>query len=418
MTERRDAPKTAPGDDKPAAVERSEEPPGMMAYRPSRIAAEPPWYELFSRGARDWLRHNQKVREAVKNSLPELLSGSDILSKPSNNRTVFVPVRVLQHARFRLRDVDTESGAGQGKGEEGDVLRPADAQQGDPGSGEGGTGEGEYTFVVELKVDDILDWLWSELKLPDLKPKHSTTVDDPDLQREGWDRRGARSRLDRRRTLKEAVKRRAIQEEGATPFTNEDLRFRQLVKRRRPALNAVVVFALDVSGSMGELERKLAKMFFFFALQGIRRQYSKVETVFLAHTVEAWEFPEEQFFQVTGSGGTTSSSVFRLANEVLQNRYDPSRYNSYMFYASDGENASEDREAAMQALEELVGKLNYAGYTEVGRSGMRPHPTEINEMFQELDRRGFPCAAALVERQDDIWQAIRTFFQDQAEEAA
>ncbi|OGA92425.1 MAG: hypothetical protein A3G27_07790 [Betaproteobacteria bacterium RIFCSPLOWO2_12_FULL_66_14] len=384
----------------------------------SRIAAETPWYELFSRGARDWLRHNQKVREAVKSSLPELLSGSDILSKPSNNRTVLVPVRMLQHARFRLRAAETESGAGQGKGEQGDVLRPADAQQGEPGSGQGGTGEGEFTFVVELKVDDILDWLWSELKLPDLKPKHSASLDDPDLMREGWDKRGARSRLDRRRTLKEAVKRRAIQDGNATPFTNDDLRFRQLVKRRRPALNAVVVFALDVSGSMGELERRLAKLFFFFALQGIRRQYTKVETVFLAHTVEAWEFPEEQFFQVSGSGGTMSSTVFRLASEVLQARYDPSRYNAYLFYASDGENASEDREAAVQALEELAGKLNYAGYAEVGRSGMRPHPTEINEMFHELERKGFPAAAALVERQEDVWQAIRTFFQDQAEEAA
>jgi sporulation protein YhbH len=392
--------------------------PREAPMQPSRIAAETPWYELFSRGARDWLRHNQKVRQAVKASLPELLSGSDILSKPSNNRTVFVPVRMLQHARFRLRDADTESGAGQGKGEQGDVLRPADTQQGEPGSGQGGTGEGEFTFVVELKVDDILDWLWSELKLPDLKPKHSASVDDPELMREGWDKRGARSRLDRRRTVKEAVKRRTIQDENAAPFTNDDLRFRQLVKRRRPALNAVVVFALDVSGSMGELERKLAKMFFFFALQGIRRQYTKVETVFLAHTVEAWEFPEEQFFQVSGSGGTTASTVFKLASEVLQARYDPSRYNSYLFYASDGENASEDREPAMQSLEELAGKLNYAGYAEVGRSGMRPHPTEINEMFQELARRGHPAAAALVERQEDVWQAIRTFFRDQAEEAA
>jgi hypothetical protein len=391
--------------------------PGGAPSSPSRIAAETRLYELFSRGARDWLRHNQKVRDAVKASLPELLSGGDILTKPSNNKTVMVPVKMQQHARFRLRDADTESGAGQGKGEQGDVLRPADAQDGDPSSGQGGTGEGEYTFAVELKVDDILDWLWSELKLPELKPKTSASVDDPDMIREGWDKRGARSRLDRRRTVKEAVKRRAIQEEPK-PFTNEDLRYRQLVKRRRPALNAVVIFALDVSGSMGELERKLAKMFFYFALQGIRRQYAKVETVFLAHTVEAWEFPEEQFFKVTGSGGTTSSGVFRLASEVLQTRFDPSRYNSYLFYSSDGENASEDREPAMAALEALAAKVNYAGYAEVGRSGMRPHPTEIHEMFQELVRKGLPAAAALIERQEDIWQAIRTFFADQAQEAA
>ena len=68
-----------------------------------RIAAETPWYDLFSRGARDWLRHNQKVREAVRGKLPELLSGGDLITRP-DNRTVLVPVRLLEHSRFRLLD--------------------------------------------------------------------------------------------------------------------------------------------------------------------------------------------------------------------------------------------------------------------------------------------------------------------------
>src|SRR5579859_723837 len=88
----------------------------------TRIAAETPWYELFSRGARDWLRHNEKVKEAVTGNLPDLLSGPDLLSNPSG-RTVLVPVKLLEHARFRLRDPRTHTGAGQGKGEPGDVLR-------------------------------------------------------------------------------------------------------------------------------------------------------------------------------------------------------------------------------------------------------------------------------------------------------
>ena len=91
--------------------------------RPSRIAAETPWYDLFSRGARDWLRHNQKVREAVRGKLPELLSGGDLITRPEN-RTVLVPVRLLEHSRFRLLDPGAQGGAGQGKGEAGQVLRP------------------------------------------------------------------------------------------------------------------------------------------------------------------------------------------------------------------------------------------------------------------------------------------------------
>ncbi|HEX5611597.1 MAG TPA: DUF444 family protein [Burkholderiales bacterium] len=382
--------------------------------RPSRIAVETPWYELFSRGARDWLRHNQKVREAVRSKLPELLTGTDMISRPEN-RTVLVPVKMLEHARFRLMDSGGQTGAGQGKGEAGQVLRPGN-EEGDRAPGGAGTQDGEVSFVVELKVDEIVDWLWEELKLPDLKPKRNASLDEPDYVREGWDKRGAHSRLDRRRTVREAVKRRAIQEQPIA-FVNEDLRFRQLVKRATPAMNAAVVFVLDASGSMQEAERKLAKTFFFFALQGIRRQYPKVDTVFVAHTVDAWEFPEEQFFQVAGGGGTVASSAFRLAEKVFEERYDPSRYNGYLFYASDGENASEDREAAGSTLAELAGKLNYAGYVQTDGTSYRPSETQMIELFSDLEHKGLPVGAARLASMDDVWNAIRTFFRDQAEDS-
>lgn len=378
-----------------------------------RIAAETPWYELFSRGARDWLRHNQKVRAAVRESLPELLAGADLISRPGN-RTVAVPVKFLEHARFRLLDPDTHTGAGQGKGQPGDVLRPAREQGAEPG--QAGTGDGEIRFVVELKVDEIVDWLWEELKLPELKPKRAAALDDPDYIREGWDKRGARSRLDRRRTLKEAAKRHAVQSD-ALALVNEDLRFRQLHRRSRPATHAAVVFALDVSGSMDEAQRRLAKQFFFFALQGIRRQYTKVETLFLAHAAQAWEFDESQFFQASSSGGTIASSVARLALEVLQRRYDPSRYNAYFFYASDGENAAEDRDAARAALGELAQLLNYAGYVETGGgAAFRPRDTQLAELFGELKANRHPVGVSRLGSQEDIWRALREFFTEQAKD--
>ena len=95
---------------------------------------------------------------------------------------------------------------------------------------------------MELKIDDIVDWLWEELKLPNLKVK-SGAVRYDDYTREGWSRRGVRSRLDRRRSLKEALKRRAVQQQ-APPFTNDDLRYRQPALRRRPATESLSV--LDV----------------------------------------------------------------------------------------------------------------------------------------------------------------------------
>jgi uncharacterized sporulation protein YeaH/YhbH (DUF444 family) len=377
-----------------------------------RIAAETPWYELFSRGARDWLRHNQKVRAAVKESLPELLAGADLISRPGD-RTVAVPVKFLEHARFRLLDAQTQTGAGQGKGQPGDVLQPA-REEGDPQGRSGGTGAGEIRFVVELKIDEIVDWLWEELKLPELKPKRAATLDEPDYVREGWDKRGARSRLDRRRTLKEAAKRHAVQDD-AVAIINDDLRFRQLHRRAMPATNAAVIFALDVSGSMDEAQRRLAKQFFFFALQGIRRQYAKVETLFLAHAAQAWEFDESQFFQASSSGGTVSSSVARLALDVLQRRYDPSRYNGYFFYASDGENAAEDRDEARAALGELAGLVSYAGYVETGGgAAFRPRETQLAELFGELKAKGHPIGVSRLGSQEDVWRAISEFFTEQS----
>jgi hypothetical protein len=376
-----------------------------------RIAAETPWYDLFSRGARDWLRHNQKVREAVKNTLPEILSGEDLMTGPGKNRTVMVPVKFLEHSRFRLADPNSQQGAGQGKGQPGDVLQPG-REKGDAQSQSGGTENGEIRFVVEMKLEEIIDWIWEELKLPDLKPKRTATMDEPDYVREGWDRRGARSRLDRRRTLKEAVKRRAIQE-NPVPIVNDDLRFRQLVKRATPSMNAAVIFALDVSGSMDEAQRRLAKQFFFFALQGIRRQYSKVDTVFLAHAAQAWEFEESQFFQASSSGGTVSSCAFQLALEVMKTRYDPSRFNLDFFYASDGENAAEDREPAAAALRQLAAQTNYSGYVETGGvATFRPRETQVAEVFHELKAAGLPVGMSQLSSQDDVWRAIREFFKE------
>jgi len=382
------------------------------------ISTETPWYELFSRGSRDWLRHNQKVREAVQENLPNLVAGPDVITGPQD-RTVQVPVRLLEHARFRLADSSSQaySSAGQGQGKPGDVLRQAQPDMGGD-EGEGGDNDGEVKLLLEFKVEDIIDWLWEELQLPDLQPKRNTAVTDDEYVREGWDKHGARARLDRRRTVKEAVKRRATQEKLTAhpiPFTNEDLRFKQLVQRRKPATNAVVIFALDVSASMTDAERKLAKSFFFFVLQGIRRRYGKVETRFIAHTTQAWEFAEQEFFNVSGSGGTGASTAFKLALELIETEYDPSQYNGYLFYASDGENFTEDRPAASEYLSRLGKLLNYIGYVETVPGSPRTTETEMKMLCAEVERGGAPIGSSILARHEDVWKAIRQFFVQQAE---
>jgi sporulation protein YhbH len=372
------------------------------------------WYDLFSRGARDWLRHNDKVREAVQNHLPELIAGPDLITG-SQDRSVQVPVKLLEHARFKLAEGRTQTGAGQGQGNPGDVLQRGEPDQDDgDGSGAGGDEDGEVKLLLEFSIDDVMDWVWEELKLPDLKPKSNARIDQQELVREGWDKRGARSRLDRRRTVKEAIKRRAVQTDPV-PFTNDDLRFRQLVTRSRPSTSAVVFFVIDVSASMTQIERKLAKSFFFFALQGIRRKYAKVETRFIAHTTHAWEFGEADFFQVSGVGGTIASSAFRLALDLIRAELNPAQNNIYMFYASDGENFTEDRAAATQSLTELAGMLNYIGYIETLPGVPRSLETEMRRLCNELERRGLPVGSSVLSSSEDVWKALRKFFTEESD---
>jgi uncharacterized protein len=374
------------------------------------------WYDLFSRGARDWLRHNDKVRESVRQHLPELISGPDLITGPQD-RSVQVPVRLLEHARLRLAEGRTESGAGQGKGQPGDVLAPAQpGEDADSEPGEGGSEDGEVKLLIELSIDDVMDWVWEELRLPDLKPRPNASIDHQDLVREGWDKRGARSRLDRRRTVKEAIKRRAVQAD-AVPFTNEDLRFRQLVTRPRPSTSALIFFVIDVSASMTQIERRLAKSFFFFALQGVRRQYARVEARFIAHTTHAWEFNEAEFFQVSGIGGTIASSAFRLVRDAIRAGASAGQTNIYLFYASDGENFTEDRAAATQSLGELADMLNYIGYIETLPGVPRALETEMRRMCNELEARGLPVGSSVLAQTDDVWRALRRFFSEQSDQA-
>ena len=369
------------------------------------------WYDLFSRAARDWLRHNEKIREAVRSGLPDLISDSGILTG-SGGRTVQVPVRFLEHYRFTLAEPESRTGVGQGQGKPGDILRPGEQGRGRGGRKGSGEGGGGIEMIIELKVDDIVDWLWEELQLPNLRPK-TGKVEEDDYVRSGWDKRGARARLDRRRSLKEAIKRRNVAAEGPM-FTDDDLRYRQLVKKPRPSTDAALIMMLDVSSSMSDGDRKLAKTFFFWALQGLRRQYRNIDTCFIAHTTEAWEFNEEEFFQVAGQGGTVASRALVKAEEVIAERFNPDRYNIYLFYASDGENARTDEGPSMESLYRLAAIANFMGYVETGRGFNLPLETETGGQFQRLMAEGRAAAGYPLRDEGDIWKAIRSFFKQQA----
>jgi len=172
---------------------------------------------------------------------------------------------------------------------------------------------------------------------------------------------------------------------------------------------------MDVSSSMTERDRQLAKTFFFWVVQGLRRQYTHLEAVFVAHTVEAWEFAEREFFEVSGSGGTVASTAFRKVIEIAAQRYDPGRFNTYVFYASDGENFHNDREAAEAALAEVAKVANYVGYVETATGTQRSLESETGSLFDQLAAATGIAGRHALTTPESVWDAIRAFFSRRAE---
>ncbi|MDZ7811226.1 MAG: DUF444 family protein [Arhodomonas sp.] len=237
--------------------------------------------------------------------------------------------------------------------------------------------------------------------------------------REGWDRRGARSRLDRRRTMREAIKRRSATGPEAVPITNDDLRFRQLARRRQPSTNAVAFLLLDVSSSMDDHCRRLAKTFFFWALAG--------DPPPVLRGGDGVCSPHRGGLGVRGGGLLPGPWPRRHAQllgaaqgrrSVLEAALRPSpRYNCYLFYATDGHNFSEDRGRATEALMRLAPIMNFMGYVEVSHHGHRRLDTEVAGIWRELAAEGVPCGSYALSDDSDIWPAIRAFFTDQADAA-
>src|SRR5262249_29445004 len=149
---------------------------------------------------------------------------------------------------------------------------------------------------------------------------------------------------------------------------------------------------------------------FFWVVQGLRREYRSLETIFVAHTTEAWEFNEPDFFQVTGSGGTVSSTGFLKVREIMDERLNPGRSNIYLFYARERHKTLSDPPAAPSSLAAIAAAPCYPGYLEVASGVPQPLATEIGRLFTELSAAG--CAAGGYALKDfaDVWGAVNPFF--------
>ncbi|WP_126425407.1 sporulation protein YhbH [Brevibacillus marinus] len=380
----------------------------------SFVVSKEDW-SLHRKGQQDQTRHQEKVREAIRKNLPDLVSEESIIL--SNGRDVVkIPIRSLDEYRFRF-NYQKGQHAGQGKGgsKVGDVI----ASGGDPAQGPGaGTGAGDQPgadyYEAEITVEELEEILFAELELPNLEEKDKDEIIVEETRFNDIRKKGLMGNIDKKRTLLAAIRRNALAgyKDLELGISIDDLRFKTWEEVIKPHSNAVIIAMMDTSGSMGLFEKYIARSFFFWMLRFLRTKYEKVEIVFIAHHTEAKEVSEEAFFSKGESGGTICSSAYRKALEIIDERYPPSQYNIYPFHFSDGDNLTSDNERCVKLVKELMERCNMFGYGEVNQYNR--HSTLMSAYRHIREPKFMHC---VIREKGEVYKALKTFFGKKESEA-
>lgn len=360
-------------------------------------------WSLHRKGELDQLRHQERVREAIRENLSDLISEESIILN-RNGQKVKVPIRTLEEVRFRFnRDKQTHVGQGDGTARPGDVLGRAS-----PGTGQGpGAGDqpGEDVYEAEVSEEELAAIVFEGWELPDLKHKEQDQLPAARPVFDDIRKRGLMGNLDKKRTYLESLKR-SLREGSATPtFRPEDLRFKTWDEKELPQSKAAVFAMMDTSGSMGTFQKWMARAFFHWMVKFLKTRYPHVETVFLAHHTEAMQVTEEQFFHRVESGGTRCSSVYELALRLIETRYPAQRYNLYAYHFTDGDNLPSDNDPAVELTRRLIEKCNRVGYGEINPNA------RSNTLMQHMRSIQHPAfVTATFRSKEDIHPALKRFF--------
>ncbi len=368
-----------------------------------------PDWSLHRKGSIDQERHKEKIKEAIKKNLPEIVSEENIILSDGKS-IIKVPIRSLDEYRFRYDfGRQEQSGQGDGNSKVGDVI----AQDPRPGQGKGKKGEagrdpGQDYYEAEVSIDELAAIIFEDLGLPFLEEKKLAEMETESVRFTDVRKKGPMANLDKKRTILENIKRNAAK--GDPTFHDlktDDLRFKVWEPTIKYQSNAVVLAMMDVSGSMGEFEKYIARSFYFWMVRFLRTKYNNVKIVFISHHTEAKEVTEEEFFHKGESGGTQVSSAYELALEIIQARYNPQDWNIYPFHFSDGDNLPWDNEKCVQLVQKLMGMCNLFGYGEI-REGHYRSPSTLMSAYNKITDKKF--IAVTISDKKEVYPALRKFF--------
>ena len=373
-------------------------------------------WSLQRKGIVDQERHRERVRDAIKKNLGSIVSNEAIILS-DGKRTVKIPMRALDEYKFRFdRNKQKQVGQGDGKTRVGDVI----AQEGQKTRGQGkgdqaGNQTGGEYYEAEVNIDEIAALIFEDLRLPFLEEKAKKAVPSKATEFNEIRRTGVMANLDKRRMILENIKRNA-REDGRPRFRNvkkEDLRFKSWEDKMKYQSNAVVIAMMDVSGSMGEFKKYIARSFYFWMVRFLRTKYDNVEIVFISHHTEAREVNEEQFFTQGESGGTVVSSAYQLALDLIDARFPAADWNIYPFHFSDGDNYYSDNEEAVRLADRLIQTCNLFGYGEIGEEGSsnyRRSSGALLSIFKDRLKKRERFVGVRIDEKEDVYPALKQFF--------
>jgi uncharacterized sporulation protein YeaH/YhbH (DUF444 family) len=397
-------------------------------------------------------RYKQQIKQAVSDAISKR-SVTDI----DKGESVSIPGRDISEPFFHQGSGGHRERVHPGNDQfsEGDrIKRPLGGQGGGSGQGDASAdGEGEDEFVFSISKDEYLDLLFEDLELPNLRKNQLDKLVQYKNVRAGYRSEGVPSNIDIVRSLQGSLARRVAMTAGkkkqlqdieaqiaqleaapipdmhqllaltaqaealrrridAVPFIDSfDLRFRNFAKRPEPTSKAVMFCLMDVSGSMDQATKDMAKRFYILLYMFLSRSYKNVEVVYIRHHTQAKEVDEHEFFYSQETGGTIVSSALKLMAEVVKERYDPTEWNIYAAQASDGDNWADDSPQCAQLLsEQLLPLVRYYAYIEITQ---RPHQSlwvEYDKLLSQFDN----FAIQPIRQVSDIYPVFRELFKKQA----
>lgn len=318
-------------------------------------------FDLTRVGERAAARHKRRVLDALRDGASDLLLSEDVVTS-NGGKLVRVKVRVLETPTFRF-DYHDFVNVGIGDPEPGKVIHDENDEEGEgPGSGAGNGGKSEYD--VEMTMDDLIELLMEAWELPNLEAKKRNEIVTEDYNFTDISRKGPRSRVHKKRTMKNAIKR-AAQTEEPVVIHNDDLRFRAPKVTHSYSSNAAIVLVRDRSGSMGPFEMRVSRMTAVWLVQFLRRRYDTVAIRFVLHDHSAQEVDEQTFYNVRSGGGTEIAQAYRFAQKVLED-YPESEYSRYVVHFSDGDDFNVA--ASIDEMETMLPGLAAFFYAEIDRT--------------------------------------------------